>query len=44
MRASTAAESVYSHRISRMQATETLDKEQALVVKDKEKAKNIKTR
>lgn len=44
LRASSAVENVYNHRISKIQQTETLNDEQALVVKDKQRAKNIKTR
>uniref|UniRef100_A0A1B6MQD0 J domain-containing protein n=2 Tax=Graphocephala atropunctata TaxID=36148 RepID=A0A1B6MQD0_9HEMI len=44
LRASTAIDNVFNHRISRVQEAESLNEEQALVVKDKQRAKNIKTR
>ncbi|XP_054289079.1 dnaJ homolog subfamily C member 28 [Macrosteles quadrilineatus] len=42
-RAATAVENVYSHRVTKLQQ-DTLSEEQALVVKDKQRARNIKTR
>lgn len=44
LRASVAIDNVYNHRVTKIQEAETLDAEQALVVKDKQRAKNIKTR
>ncbi|CAH0384953.1 unnamed protein product [Bemisia tabaci] len=44
LRAATAVENVYSHRIAKLQSNESLSKEDSLIIKDKKKSKDIKTR